>query len=835
MQNTHETQINTNDHRPRTVDVDSNLTVLINKIESAPTITQQNHNLAVDTYAPVNFHKSTSESPVIDASPSIRAPGSEANGIHLVKSASESLVDPTNNQVDSLMKGDTTSSKHEEGVNVAVSKCYKETLEIALLTLNMQTQLVAPERKLSQEEIPNIVNHNIIKKYSNNRHNLEGISYYLGETNESANAIRFIPGEKPFIEWMTEILIYHNNERVIAKTVMTGYRLMFQATDNYIERNGLKKDFFSIPHTMIAKIEKHDDKKSHTHGAIDITVKDGRKFRIVFPGEDGSHHNTTANRHPHEFIEKYYGDMSIARTYAYMIYMKFSVLELKYKGWSLYNFDKEYQRQGVKLKDINDHSPKNAEDIAYFKKVKNEHGNLPICSSYPGEFIVPALISMEELIRCAKFRSKERLPVLSYYYKQDEKKPAVTLWRSSQTNTGITSNRSEEDELMLRLMGEPKTKDYRKGEVNLHVYDARSYIAAMGNKVKGHGFEDKTYYKNVEINFNDIDNIHAVREHYQKLVELCESHSKTGKWLTGIDQTGWYDMVSGILVSARKIVEDSLRKGVHALVHCSDGWDRTAQLISVTQILLDPYFRTIEGFEVLVEKEWISFGHMFRIRCKHFMKDPTKKDEKDEPSPVFLQFLDCVHQLVTQFPMEFEFNTKFLEEIAYHTYTCLFGTFLCINEKEMTEHKVKTQTISLWSYLNYRKEIYRQHIRDNIVDIMSKKVKERREILPETSASKMRFWIEHFGYYWMKALPSMEYYQLNYEFNSYSDVMSMAYDIERVKNSKLAEENAALLKKLQNYEGILVKLQQAKDFELIEEEANNSQIIPTISTPPLPN
>lgn len=117
------------------------------------------------------------------------------------------------------------------------------------------------------------------------------------------------------------------------------------------------------------------------------------------------------------------------------------------------------------------------------------------------------------------------------------------------------------------------------------------------------------------------------------------------------------------------------KNGMNCLVHCSDGWDRTTQLISLTQLLVDPHFRTIKGFMILIEKEWIAYGHKFGERSGHHF---LNKNE-EQSSPIFLQFLDVVHQLLHQFPLSFQFNQKFLIDIADNIHSCYFGTFLTDN------------------------------------------------------------------------------------------------------------------------------------------------------------
>lgn len=51
---------------------------------------------------------------------------------------------------------------------------------------------------------------------------------------------------------------------------------------------------------------------------------------------------------------------------------------------------------------------------------------------------------------------------------------------------------------------------------------------AMGNKLAGKGYESTSCYKNCEIFFLDIHNIHKVRDSFNKVVAMCLSpdHSK---------------------------------------------------------------------------------------------------------------------------------------------------------------------------------------------------------------------------------------------------------------------------------------------------------------------
>lgn len=55
----------------------------------------------------------------------------------------------------------------------------------------------------------------------------------------------------------------------------------------------------------------------------------------------------------------------------------------------------------------------------------------------------------------------------------------------------------------------------------------------------------------------------------------------------------------------------------------------------------------------------------------------------------------------------FEFNNAFLKEIAYHTYSMRFGTFLYNSDSERMHQKVRHNTVSLWTYINTNIEKYK--------------------------------------------------------------------------------------------------------------------------------
>ncbi|XP_055479863.1 myotubularin-related protein 3 isoform X2 [Psammomys obesus] len=364
-------------------------------------------------------------------------------------------------------------------------------------------------------------------------------------------------------------------------------------------------------------------------------------------------------------------------------------------------------------------------------RISNINEKYKLCGSYPQELIVPAWITDKELESVAGFRSWKRIPAVIYRHQSNGAviarcgQPEVSWWgwrnaddehlvqsvakacaSDSQSSVNRVSTRNScrdvpnggdlsDAEFDSSLSNASGAESLALQPQKLLILDARSYAAAVANRAKGGGCECPEYYPNCEVVFMGMANIHSIRRSFQSLRLLCTQMPDPGNWLSALESTKWLHHLSVLLKSALLVVHAVDRDQRPVLVHCSDGWDRTPQIVALAKLLLDPYYRTIEGFQVLVEMEWLDFGHKFADRCGH----GENSDDLNERCPVFLQWLDCVHQLQRQFPCSFEFNEAFLVKLVQHTYSCLFGTFLCNNAKERGEKQTQERTCSVWSLL----------------------------------------------------------------------------------------------------------------------------------------
>ncbi len=290
--------------------------------------------------------------------------------------------------------------------------------------------------------------------------------------------------------------------------------------------------------------------------------------------------------------------------------------------------------------------------------------------TYPALLPVPAAISDNVLNYAGRYRSRTRIPVLTYLHPVNN----CTITRSSQPLVGVRGNRSVQDEKLVAAIfatskpdvehlssstassaslenhSDPNTMTlpsssidssfvdaeaiedeaiarasddslgrasqvYGAQQRNL-IVDARPTVNAYAMQAVGMGSENMDNYKFATKAYLGIENIHVMRDSLNKVVEALKDSDITPLPPSRevLAKSGWLKHISGLLDGAGLIARQIGIHHSHALIHCSDGWDRTSQLSALSQLCLDPYYRTLEGFIVLVEKDWLSFGHMFRYR-----------------------------------------------------------------------------------------------------------------------------------------------------------------------------------------------------------------------------
>ncbi|KCV73075.1 hypothetical protein H696_00621 [Fonticula alba] len=203
----------------------------------------------------------------------------------------------------------------------------------------------------------------------------------------------------------------------------------------------------------------------------------------------------------------------------------------------------------------------------------------------------------------------------------------------------------------------------------LFILDARPMLTMYFHRAKGFGAESPQYY-GADVVFGGIGNVQVVAGAYRQMRLAALQKAPTFEQVLSAAEP-WLALMARILASAHQVQRRILR-GRSTLVHCSDGWDRTPQVSSLATLSMDGFHRTLEGFAVLVEREWAWHGHQFELRNGH-ANEGAYTDA--ECAPIFLQWLDAVFQLVRCYPDRFEFTERALLAIEREIYACRTGTF----------------------------------------------------------------------------------------------------------------------------------------------------------------
>eukprot|EP00051_Salpingoeca_urceolata_P004242 m.63709 g.63709 ORF g.63709 m.63709 type:complete len:628 (+) comp13493_c0_seq3:144-2027(+) len=466
--------------------------------------------------------------------------------------------------------------------------------------------------------------------------------------------------------------------------------LILTAT-HFIYIDAKKREEIWVLYMMVHSVKR--GQPSSKGARLDISCKDFRTLHFIIPKESEC-------IDIHDALTSLALPGSMESLYAFSFQPDFPVVE---DGWKIYDAVAEYTRMGL--------SP--AWEISEANK------EYKICPTYPSVLAFPSSVSQQTLEESGKFRSKGRLPSLSYMHHNQ-----TSICRCSQPLTGVQSKRSRGDEDLVHGIHTTNPSCETKGTI---IVDTRPKVNAIANKAGGKGYENTEGYPDCTLVFHGIQNIHVMRDSLAGLLKACQATEST-TFFSLLDGCGWLKHIKGVLDTSLVIVQYILR-GHNVIVHCSDGWDRTAQTCSLSQLLLDPYYRTLRGFIVLVEKEWLSFGHKFSDR-NAFLSTGSSK----EVSPIFLQFLEATWQIAQQFPRAFEFNELFLITLHDCLHSAKFGTFLGNCERVRKENKLPERTTSVWSFILARKEEFTNCLYD-----MGEPAHQG-HLLPDTSPQRISLW-----------------------------------------------------------------------------------------------
>eukprot|EP00039_Didymoeca_costata_P025948 m.14581 g.14581 ORF g.14581 m.14581 type:complete len:460 (-) comp5148_c0_seq1:96-1475(-) len=345
-------------------------------------------------------------------------------------------------------------------------------------------------------------------------------------------------------------------------------------------------------------------------------------------------------------------------------------------GWGIYSADDEIKAMGLP-------------DDKF--RVSDVNATFEFSASYPKKLIVPADVDDETLQEVAKFRHFNRIPLLRYIHP----KTRAPLFIAGQPLVG-RRNRCYEDERLFRSILQASPEKAKRGRL----FDLRTQDDVKDEQKRGGGSEIMDGYFNWERLNANMGRLDSLQDAFNKTKDVCQGVDMSNV-LTKFESAGWLTEIWNLLRTAVVISRTLSREEMPVVIHATTGFDQEIQVSALAQLLLEPRFRTMQGFQQLIEKEWLHGGHPFSTRYGHY---DTQTKWPVLESPMFTLFIDAVYQCTQQYAWEFEFNELFLLTLLTHVKASPFGTFLFNNAKLREHRNLETRTASLWGWINSESE-----------------------------------------------------------------------------------------------------------------------------------
>lgn len=359
-------------------------------------------------------------------------------------------------------------------------------------------------------------------------------------------------------------------------------------------------------------------------------------------------------------------------------------------------------------------------------RISQVNAQYGICASYAHAVLVPAVISDTDLSEVSDFRSHGRFPRIAWISGQ-----GAVLATSAQPRMGFARRRCPADDKLLgalrssgAVVSAPLGRSITPvSSPSLHICDLRPLKALIGNVATGGGTEDCSQdpsMHSVSLPLMNYKELNACMIRLRTaLNQQTDTMASAASFCTSVAQSGWLGGCEALLRASLRVAS-LIQQGSSVLVHCSNGWDRTPQVATLAMLLLDSHFRTLAGFQQLVNQEWLGCGHRFADRhglphvCAATGDGVSSTWESTLPrskdcAPIFMQWLECVWNLQHMFPTAFEFTDNFLLEILYAAYSGQSFTFLC---NSPLQRRLLLQThfpFSFWSQVNQNSDHYTNH------------------------------------------------------------------------------------------------------------------------------